>query len=527
MKLDYSASTVKLNNAGLPTHTVSIWDRLMRFLILGADAGTFYVKKQDHAYQNCENLKACLDQDFRKTIDTIVDVSDNGRAGKNDHAVFALSVAASHSNKKCRSYALRNLSKVCRIGTHLFQFCHFVDAQRGWGTQLRREVGQWYVGRTAQSMAHQVVKYKSRVVIEGQSKTTWSHRDVLRKTHPKFIDPEQNLIAQLVTHPSTSLPSKVSNNLALIKLERDLQNATSANEVVELMQTHPGVPHEIIPTQFQNDPEVMRSLVYGEMGLTALIRMLGRFSNAGLLKPMSDFEQVIIEKLSDIEALKKARVHPMLLANALATYKSGKGLKGNLTWPVNANIVGALESALENSFANVLPTGKRCLIAVDISGSMECPISGCHMKSSEVATILALIFKKTESQSYIVGFSDKLVDMGITKNDTITSALAKQSKFRMGATDCHLPMQYAIDNKLQVDAFIVITDSETNVYYSHKEKPSDTLKKYRKETGIYAKMVVVGTTATDATIADPADPGMLDVVGFDTEMPKLVAEFIR
>jgi hypothetical protein len=229
MKLDYSASTVKLNNAGLPTHTVSIWDRLMRFLILGADAGTFYVKKQDHAYQNCENLKACLDQDFRKTIDTIVDVSDNGRAGKNDHAVFALSVAASHSNKKCRSYALRNLSKVCRIGTHLFQFCHFVDAQRGWGTQLRREVGQWYVGRTAQSMAHQVVKYKSRVVIEGQSKTTWSHRDVLRKTHPKFIDPEQNLIARHYLKDAQNLdkyPDVVDNTCDQVYLPNTQKTST-------------------------------------------------------------------------------------------------------------------------------------------------------------------------------------------------------------------------------------------------------------------------------------------------------------
>lgn len=41
-----------------------------------------------------------------------------------------------------------------------------------------------------------------------------------------------------------------------------------------------------------------------------------------------------------------------------------------------------------------------------------------------------------------------------------------------------------------------------------------------------AKLVVVGLTATNFTIADPKDPGMLDVVGFDTAMPGLVRNFV-
>ena len=39
--------------------------------------------------------------------------------------------------------------------------------------------------------------------------------------------------------------------------------------------------------------------------------------------------------------------------------------------------------------------------------------------------------------------------------------------------------------------------------------------------------VVVGTTSNGFTLADPNDCGMLDVVGFDTTVPAVIADFVR
>jgi 60 kDa SS-A/Ro ribonucleoprotein len=50
---------------------------------------------------------------------------------------------------------------------------------------------------------------------------------------------------------------------------------------------------------------------------------------------------------------------------------------------------------------------------------------------------------------------------------------------------------------------------------------------YRKATGIPAKLVVVGMTATSCSIADPNDLGMLDIVGFDSNAVSLMADFVR
>jgi len=43
--------------------------------------------------------------------------------------------------------------------------------------------------------------------------------------------------------------------------------------------------------------------------------------------------------------------------------------------------------------------------------------------------------------------------------------------------------------------------------------------------GIPARLVVVGMASNGFSIADPADGGMLDVVGFDTVTPQVIADF--
>jgi hypothetical protein len=86
----------------------------------------------------------------------------------------------------------------------------------------------------------------------------------------------------------------------------------------------------------------------------------------------------------------------------------------------------------------------------------------------------------------------------------------------MGPTDCALPMLYAAQRKLEVDVFVVYTDSETWFGEVH---PFQALAQYRQKTGILAKLVAVGMVPNGFTIADPSDAGMLDVVGFDTAAP--------
>ena len=84
-------------------------------------------------------------------------------------------------------------------------------------------------------------------------------------------------------------------------------------------------------------------------------------------------------------------------------------------------------------------------------------------------------------------------------------------------------MQYAIQHNLDIDVFVVYTDSET--YFGHIH-PCEALVKYRKHSGIHdAKLIVVGMSSNGFTIADPDDVGMMDVVGFDSSTPMIMSNF--
>ena len=106
----------------------------------------------------------------------------------------------------------------------------------------------------------------------------------------------------------------------------------------------------------------------------------------------------------------------------------------------------------------------------------------------------------------------------------LDSVIEKVRAIPMGGTDCALPMVWARRNKLNVSAFITYTDSETWAGNIH---PAQALRQYRNEFVGDAKAVVVGMTSNGFTLADPNDRGMLDVVGFDTSVPAVIADFVR
>ena len=72
-----------------------------------------------------------------------------------------------------------------------------------------------------------------------------------------------------------------------------------------------------------------------------------------------------------------------------------------------------------------------------------------------------------------------------------------------------------------------LATSVTRAYLATPHDPVQALREYRERTGIAARLVVVGMVANAFTIADPEDPGMLDIVGFDSATPEVVSGFAR
>ena len=136
------------NSAGGAAYAVDDWARLRRFLILGSEGGSFYASELTLTRENATAVWRCVEADGARALREIVAVSKEGRAAKNDPAIFALAMAASATEDATRQAALAALGEVCRTGTHLFAFARYVEGFRGWGRSLRRGIATWYLDQT-------------------------------------------------------------------------------------------------------------------------------------------------------------------------------------------------------------------------------------------------------------------------------------------------------------------------------------------------------------------------------------------
>jgi 60 kDa SS-A/Ro ribonucleoprotein len=123
-----------------------------------------------------------------------------------------------------------------------------------------------------------------------------------------------------------------------------------------------------------------------------------------------------------------------------------------------------------------------------------------------------------------MGFSNTFIDLHIRKGMRLNEALKHITGKNFGSTDCSLPAQWALQNKVEIGGIIVMTDNET---YAGSIHPFQALERYRKAMVPDLRQVVVGMTATGFTIADPKDKLSMDVVGFDASAPNVIADFIR
>lgn len=502
------------NAAGGYTYNVSAFQRLERFLILGSDQGSYYASARKLTIENANCVEGCLGLDPIWTINKIVEISESGRAPKNDPAIFALAIAAGYKDKEVRKYALSNISRVCRIGTHILTFVDAVQHFRGWGRLLREAVGSWYLDKSPSKLAYQVTKYQNR--------SGMNHRVLLKKSHPYSVNEDTNLVLKYAAGNAQSHDfnsnAPVARYLAAVE---EAKKTNSENNIIRLIKEY-GLVREHIPYRWLNSPKVWECLL-DKMPMTALIRNLAKMTNIGLLVPNGIETRKVIDKIVNKDLIKKSRVHPVQLLIALQTYKAGHGLRGSLYWtPVNT-ICDALEDAFYMAFDNVEPTNKRFLLGIDVSGSMGMPLDNSYLTAAEGAAAMAMVTARTEKQYQMMGFAGQFRDLGISARDNLGNVLGKTRDMNFGRTDCALPMVYALDNNIPVDVFIVYTDSET--WYGNIH-PVQALHRYRDKMGIDAKLIVTAMVASRRTIADPSDPGMLDVVGFDASVPSVIRDFI-
>jgi 60 kDa SS-A/Ro ribonucleoprotein len=500
--------------------------QIQRFLVLGTTGGTYYTGQAELTKENAALVLEAARTRGRWLADQAAEVSIAGRAPRQGPALFALAAVAGLGDDDARAYALGRLPEVARTASTLFTWLNYVGQFRGWGPGLVKAVQRWYLGRDAESLAYQLVKYRQR---DG-----WTHRDVLRQAHPKAeAGSVHDRLFAWVTRTGSAAGGEFDPSWSalpeLVEAFERAQRATDPKVWRELAGGDARLPWEAYPDAALADPKVWAALMLnGRVPAGAMLRQLPRLTRLGVLQ--GDVLRVVHETLADAETLKRARIHPVNVLVAQKTYASGQG-RGSSWTPIRA-VSDVLDAGFYAAFGAVRPSGGRTLVALDVSGSMGWhAIGGMPLTAREGSAAMALVTLATEPAADVVGFtagrgsrlgSNGVSELDVTPRRRLDDVVRYVSGLDFGRTDCALPMLWATARGQGYDHFVIYTDNET---WAGSVHPHQALREHREKLNPSARLTVAGMTSTGFSIADPADPGQLDVVGFDSAAPQLIADF--
>lgn len=506
------------NNAGSYVFEISPVEQLRRFLILGTDGGTYYQSEHAITREGIALVKACAEtMTPMEFVPEIVNAAAN--APKRTYAIFAYAVALSTENTKTVASGM-DPHLVLKTGTDFFELISYLEQLRGWGAVAKRVVQRVLIETDVEKLGLWSVKYRDR--------HGWTWKDALRIGHPKSRDDSDPRRAKLFDFMLNKSP--LATGILPVDGYLSALGLTNEQVIIGLVEKF-GLPWEALADEQRTD--AVWKVCVQFIGNTAVLRNLASFTRRGMDKDL-EFVSAVQNRVTSSRNL-----HPITLLNALKTYSSGGSVGRSKAEPYtpNARWEASIEEALETSFTNgVETTGKSMYVALDVSGSMGLPVSGSAVLTcAEVTAAIALATAKNERNYFIRGFSDGsgsrgaygrsgLLDLGINHKTSFKDAMERTLRSDFAGTDCALPMLHAIAENLEVDTFIVITDNET---HSGQVHPSAALKQYRQKSGRNAKLAVVALTATKFSIADPKDPGMMDFVGFSSDLPQALAAFSR
>ena len=459
------------------------------------------------------------------------------------------------------------------------------NKSKGFGRAVKRQLNAWALAYAdkPKDLAYQITKYMTR---EGWSfKNILQCTHLCTKTGDDRLLPAA--AAATATAPKTSkktgkgkandLPAKeidlvlryavngfaamaeLAKNSGLDKIENGVyvylkavseakhftETEENKTELIESIYKH-RLAREQVPTWALADTDVLLALLVNKkktqvtMPLTALLRNLGSLSSHQALNDPEDLK-LVREHLLNPSTIEKSRIHPVTVLLAWFNYRNGQGLRGKTFWRSDSSLVKTLEEMFYLSFKNVEPTDQSICFLIDGSGSMTSPSLCEGVTNAEAAALLAMIFARSETKkdtvpnhAFYIFTASKIVNgrstTGLTDvsdaihaEASLDQVLQAVQRSDWGSTDISSGILQALQFKRKYGAFIVITDNDVNSGI----KPSEALQQYRAGMKLpNTKLAVIATQSSNITIADPADPLMLDMCGFDSHGPKILQEFI-
>ncbi|XP_071155861.1 RNA-binding protein RO60-like [Mytilus edulis] len=521
--------------------------RCCRLLNYYTEGSVYKVLGRTYNKENAACLVHMLEEKRGKEILAEVEkYNDNCTPVQKDMLLFTVALCMKSKDSELKQHANKIFLLLCKTAKELFTFIQFHKKlsgdtnSRGYGRSLRRTLNEWYNRQDPMDLAILVMKESAS--------GGWSHANVLRLAHIKGKSEGTAIILKYLVKGMEELkklgeqPENVQKVVDYLKTIHSVRNSTDEHQVARLIEQHHLGKQQVLPALL-NSKEIWGALV-SEMSVGEVLENFNKLASVGFLEIAHDGSKKIVEMLRSEEILQKSNIQPIDVVMALSAYEHGKA--GKVTWMRNEAVIDALNFALEstmkvNESNNTKSTNKRYLIGVRVgSNTKKSTVRGTQSLPSLVAaSAIAMITARKEDKVQLVYFADKATELTLTSESSlkeISEEISKQILVSaalppVGSGDtpkqpCDLaaPIRWATENSKKIDVFINITDSLDR---TGDITPSKALMQYRKEMNMpKAKLVSCGLCNANMKTADPNDPRMIDIAGFDATVPIIINKFI-
>jgi TROVE domain-containing protein len=274
---------------------------------------------------------------------------------------------------------------------------------------------------------------------DGKGKA-WRMGDVIERVHPKPRDARQGQLFRWLLdvrhHTDENTPSE---QLEVLRNYFDWVNNGALIPADGGLPT--GVTWETLSTYHKMDKAAWEAVI-PQMGYMALLRNLRNFEAAGVDR---DVLAAIGDKLRDPNEVAKSKQFPIRFYSA---YKANMSLTYGLT----------LEDALEHSVKNIPQLKGSTLVMVDVSGSMDSPISArSSIAQWEIASLFGAALAKRAEKADLIAYSDTWTKVPIGPQHSVLRVVERIGKHHHGGTRT---IQAVASNYNGHDRVVILTDEQ-------------------------------------------------------------------
>lgn len=326
----------------------------------------------------------------------------------------------------------RAFPKVIDNGRQLRTFVQIMRSgqvgRRSLGSLPKRLVRQWVQQAPAETLVRAAI---------GQQP---SLADVIRMVHPKPADAgREALYAWIVgrPHEAAKLP-------ALLQAYEAFKQAP--------VGTPPDLPFQYFSTLSLDTAQwsaLARNASWQQLRMN-----LNTFARHGVFGDEAMVQAVAV-KLRDPAQIRRSRVLPYQLMMA---YHAASDLP--------LPILEALQDAMEVATASVPVLQGRVVVAVDVSGSMQSPVTGYRKGATtaarcvDVAALIAACVLRGQPQAQVLPFDTEVRHIRVNPRDSVMT-LARQLAINGGGTAVSSPLKYLNAKRAQVDLLVLVSDNES------------------------------------------------------------------